>query len=41
MKKKYEAPSVIVAKLTYEVVYARGCHFADYKECSPSDQQFK
>ena len=41
MKKKYEAPTVIIAKLSYEVIYAKRCHFADYQECSPSEQQYK
>lgn len=41
MKKRYHAPEAYRILLTYEAVYAKRCHFADYQECSPSDTQYK
>lgn len=41
MKKKYVSPKAVRLIMTYETVYSKKCHFADYQECSPSEQQFK
>lgn len=37
----YQKPVAIKVELTYDIVVAKRCHFADYQECSPSAQQFK
>lgn len=37
----YQKPVAIKMEFGYEVAFAKKCHFADYRECSPSEQQYK
>ena len=39
--KTYRKPTIVVMNYTFEVAFAKKCHFADYQECSVSEQQFK
>lgn len=41
MKKKYVSPKAIQLTMTYETVYSKRCNFADYHDCTPSENQFK
>lgn len=41
MKKKYVSPKAVQLTMTYETVYSKRCNFADYHDCTPSENQFK